>query len=121
MTIRRSHLLTLILAVLFALGAMLVPALADTQAAEGTTGSITNGGTNFRSGPGKKYSSLMKLDRGTVVTITSIPDGIGEDFWYGVSYDNKKGYVNSEFVRLLKGEPHDLREKVVADIPRKAL
>ena len=103
MTIRRSHLLTLILAVLFALGAMLFPALADTQAAEGTTGSITNGGTNFRSGPGKKYSSLMKLDRGTVVTITSIPDGIGEDFWYGVSYDDKKGYVNSEFVRLLTG------------------
>ena len=75
----------------------------STAAASGTTGSITNGGTNFREGPGKKYHSIMKLDRGTVVTITSIPDGIGEDYWYGVSYAGKKGYVNSEFVRVLTG------------------
>ena len=48
-------------------------------AASGTTASITNGGTNCREGPGKKYHSLMKLDRGTVVNITSVPDGIGEE------------------------------------------
>ena len=75
----------------------------STAAASGTTGSITNGGTNFREGPGKKYHSIMKLDRGTVVNITSIPDGIGEDYWYGVSYAGKTGYVNSEFVRVLSG------------------
>ena len=103
MTIRHSRYVALILAVLLLGGLLLFPAFADTTAAEGTTGSITNGGTNFRAGPGKKYQSLMKLDRGTVVTITSIPDGIGEDFWYGVSYDGKKGYVNSEFIRLLTG------------------
>ena len=73
------------------------------DAAAGTTGSITNGGTNFREGPGKKFHSLMKLDRGTVVSITSVPDGIGEEYWYGVSYAGKKGYVNSEFIRLLTG------------------
>ena len=72
-------------------------------AVAGTAGSITNGGTNFREGPGKKYHSMMKLDRGTVVNITSIPDAIGEDFWYGVSYDGKMGYVNSEFIRLISG------------------
>ena len=76
---------------------------ANTSAASGTTGSITNGGTNFREGPSKKAHSMMKLDRGTVVSITSVPDGVGEDYWYGVSYAGKKGYVNSEFVRVISG------------------
>ena len=75
----------------------------NTSAATGTTGSITNGGTNFREGPGKKYHSLMKLDRGTVVSITSVPSSVGEDYWYGVSYAGKNGYVNSEFVRIITG------------------
>ena len=66
----------------------------------GTTGSITAGGTNFREGPSKKYHSMMKLDRGTVVSITSVPDGVGEDYWYGVSYAGRDGYVNSEFIRV---------------------
>ena len=76
---------------------------ANTSAASGTTGSITNGGTNFREGPSKKAHSMMKLDRGTVVSITSMPDGVGEDYWYGVSYAGKNGYVNSEFVRVISG------------------
>ncbi len=104
MTIRHSRLLAPLLAL--ALTMLLVFgvtaanfALAD----EVGTGSITNGGTNFREGPGKKYHSIMKLDRGTVVTLTSIPDGIGEDFWYGVSYAGKNGYVNSEFIRVISG------------------
>ncbi|MBR2823039.1 MAG: SH3 domain-containing protein [Clostridia bacterium] len=74
-----------------------------TAAATGTTGSITNGETNFREGPGKKYHSMMKLDRGTVVNITSIPDGIGPDYWYGVNYDGRNGYICSEFLRVLAG------------------
>ncbi len=73
-------------------------------AASGSTGSITNGGTNFREGPGKTYRSLMKLDRGTVVTITSVPDAVGEDSWYGVSYAGLEGYVNSEFIRVITGD-----------------
>ena len=76
----------------------------SSAAAVGTTGSITSGGTNFREGASKKSHSLMKLDRGTVVNITSIPDGIGEEYWYGVSYAGQVGYVNSEFVRVLSGE-----------------
>ncbi|MBQ3705433.1 MAG: SH3 domain-containing protein [Clostridia bacterium] len=75
----------------------------NTAAAAGTTGSISSGGTNVREGPGKKYRSLMKLDRGTVVNITSVPDGVGEDYWYGISYAGVNGYVNSEFIRVLSG------------------
>ena len=89
-------------AILLFSGAFLFPARGESAAAV-TTGSITNGGTNFREGPGKKYRSLMKLDRGTVVVITSIPDGVGEDYWYGVSYAGQEGYVNSEFVRVISG------------------
>ncbi len=112
MTKKSGRILALILAA--CIGISLIPdhlsvsrAIAEsdgsTEAASGTTGSITSGGTNFREGPGKKYRSLMKFDRGTVVSITSIPGDVGEDYWYGVSYDNQKGYVNSEFIRVLSG------------------
>ena len=77
------------------------PSSASTAAAAGTTGSITNGGTNFREGPGKKYRSMMKLDRGTVVAITSVPAAVGEEYWYGVSYDGKEGYISSEYIRIV--------------------
>lgn len=70
-------------------------------AVTGTTGSVTNGGTNFREGAGKKFRSMMKLDRGTVVTITSVPNGVGEEYWYGVSYAGLNGYINSEFIRVI--------------------
>ena len=75
----------------------------SSSAAAGTTGSITSGGTNFREGPGKNSRSLMKFDRGTVVNVTSIPDGIGVDYWYGVSYNGLNGYVCSEYLRLISG------------------
>ena len=107
MTKRHSRMITLLALVALTLVICMIPgALNSAAMAEDgeTTGTITNGGTNFREGPGKKYHSIMKFDRGTVVTITSVPDGIGEDYWYGVSYAGKKGYVNSEFVRVLTGE-----------------
>ena len=46
---------------------------------------------------------MMKLDRGTVVSITSTPDSVGADYWYGVSYAGLKGYVNSEYIRIVSG------------------
>ena len=104
---RHSRMITLVAMLALTLVTCMLPAVLNSSAraedAE-TTGSITNGGTNFREGPGKKYHSIMKLDRGTVVTITSVPDSIGEDYWYGVSYAGKNGYVNSEFVRVLSGD-----------------
>ena len=103
MTIRQSRFLALLLALTLAISMIPDGRVLATAAEEGTTGSITNGETNFREGPGKKYRSLMKLDRGTVVTVTTIPDGIGEDYWYGVTYAGKNGYVNSEFLRIISG------------------
>ena len=104
---RRSRMISLVAMLALTLVICMLPAVLNSSAraedAE-TTGSITNGGTNFREGPGKKYHSIMKLDRGTVVTITSVPDSIGEDYWYGVTYAGKNGYVNSEFVRVLSGD-----------------
>ena len=104
---RHSRMITLVAMLALTLVICMLPAVLNSSAraedAE-TTGSITNGGTNFREGPGKKYHSIMKLDRGTVVTITSVPDSIGEDYWYGVTYAGKNGYVNSEFVRVLSGD-----------------
>ena len=64
-------------------------------------GEITSGGTNFRVSPSTKGYVIMKLERGTVVELTSIPDTIDTDHWYGVRYAGLDGYVMSTFVRML--------------------
>ena len=64
-------------------------------------GEITAGGTNFRETPSTKGYVLMKLERGTVVELTSIPETIDTEHWYGVRYGGLDGYVMSTFVREL--------------------
>ncbi len=64
------------------------------------TGTITSGGTNFRDGASMSAHSIMKLDRGTVVSVTSVPASIDANHWYGVSYAGYNGYVRSDFLTL---------------------
>ena len=66
----------------------------------GTTGTILSSGTNMRQGPSTHSNVLMKLDRNTVVEITSIPTVVDSDHWYGVSYNNMNGYVMSTWIRI---------------------
>ena len=67
----------------------------------GRQGEITAGGTNFRMSPKTSGEKIMTLERGTIVEITSIPDTIDTDHWYGVRYGGYNGYVMSTFIRLL--------------------
>ena len=73
------------------------------SAVVGAVGRVNAGGTNFREGPSKSDHSMMQLDKGTLVTLTSIPAGRGEDYWYGVSYDGRNGYIQSPFIDVVEG------------------
>ncbi len=73
----------------------------DTEAAAGTIGVVTNGGTNFREGPSIHSHSLMKLDRGTEVVLLTIPSIISEETFYQVQYQNQVGYIMSTFIRVV--------------------
>ena len=61
----------------------------DLPAIAGSIGSITAGGTNLRSGPGKNYSRITTLDRNTQVELLTIPSirGGGANTFFKVKYD----------------------------------
>jgi len=76
-----------------------------------STGVVTPvDGVRFRVGPGKNYDSLGNLPQGTVVELLTIPDRIGEDYWYKVRYNNKTGYIQSIFLHVLTIREEDLPE-----------
>ena len=64
-------------------------------------GEITAGEVNFRVAAGKGGGVIMKLDRGTIVEILSIPDVIDENHWYRVRYAGYEGYIMSTYLRVL--------------------
>ena len=70
----------------------------DSDAPEGTKGWITAGGVNFRVLPGREV--IQQLDRGTEVTVLTIPSVISTSTWYKVEYDGKEGYIMSTFLNL---------------------
>ena len=65
------------------------------------TGRVTNGEVNLRQGPSLRGRSLMKLNRGTLVQLLSIPDPLDPDPWYHVSYDRVTGYIQGPFIQVL--------------------
>ena len=82
-----------------------VPTASDAEntSVTATTGTVTNGGTNFREGASMQSRSIMKLDRGTVVEIISVPPEVDENHWYGVSYAGYRGFIRADFIRLNNG------------------
>lgn len=75
----------------------------------GRQGEITAGGTNFRMSPSTSGEKIMTLERGVVVEITSIPEAVDGDHWYGVRYGGYDGYIMSTYIRLL---PEDTSSSV---------
>lgn len=49
---------------------------------------------NVRSGPGKNYSEIGKVDGGAIVTIT----GQAENGWYQIEINGETGYVSDDYV-----------------------
>lgn len=72
-------------------------------------GVVTNSGTNVRSGPSTKDSSLFKLNRGAEVTLLTFPEVVDENHWYKISCKDEKGktqtgYIMSTFIRVISGD-----------------
>lgn len=65
-------------------------------------GEVTSSGTNFRQTPSMSGEKLMSLERGTIVELTSIPETIDTNHWYGVRYAGLDGYIMSTFIRRLE-------------------
>lgn len=58
----------------------------------------TDGATlNMRSGPGTDFDKVATLSNGTVVDIVGIDAG-----WYKVTYNDKSGYVSSDYMITVK-------------------
>ena len=75
----------------------------NVPAAAGTTGSITNGGVNFREEPSLRGRSMEKLNRGDQVEVLSIPPLIDVEHWYQVRYKGTVGYIQSLFLIVTIG------------------
>ena len=94
----------------------------DLQAIEGSIGVITAGGTNFRAGPGTGYESYERLDRNTQVELLTIPSirGAGSNTWFKVRYNNREGYIMSDFVSILTGGPATGESTIMTPAPTQA-
>jgi len=63
---------------------------------------ITSGDVNFRTSPGIKDNKIGKIPKGTVVTI--VQDTIEYENWTKVNYNNKIGYVSSNFLKNVSSD-----------------
>ena len=92
------------------------------DAAPGSIGVVTAGGTNLREGPGTGYHSMMKLDRNTQVTLLKIPSvrGPGSGTFFQVNYNNINGYIMSDYVSILSGGPASGETVVTTPTPTPA-
>ena len=90
----------------------------DLPAIEGSIGSVTAGGTNFREGPGTGYHSIERLDRNTQVELLTIPSirGNGNTF-FKVRYNGVVGYIMSDFISIISGGPSNGETTVVTPTP----
>lgn len=61
-------------------------------------GTIVMNATNFRSGPGMYYASLMQLCRGTLVQLLCAMSDINGVVWYQVLTNGCTGWVRSDLV-----------------------
>ncbi len=67
----------------------------------GATGRIRNSGVNLRAEASLKASVLLRLDRGTIVDLLSIPAANDPDPWYQVTYGGQTGYIQGPFLEIL--------------------
>ena len=94
----------------------------DLPAMEGSIGSVTAGGTNFREGPGTGYRSITRLDRNTQVELLTIPSvrGSGANTFFKVRYNGIVGYIMSDYISILSGGPASGTSTVATPTPTPA-
>ena len=65
-----------------------------------STGVVSEGPLNVRSGPGTNYSQYGMLSKGTSISITGTKTGSDGKKWYVTPYKGKTGYVAAQFVTI---------------------
>ncbi len=78
---------------------------------EDATGTVTGKSLNVRSGPGKDYESIGKLNQGDTVKIT----GVSDNGWYRIDLDGKEGYVSDQYVDKAATAADDKKEDSTED------
>lgn len=68
---------------------------------------------NVRSGAGTGYGVVTKLNNGVSVKVTGLKDG-----WYKVTYNDKTGYVSSDYVTLTADEKGTRKDGDVVTAPQ---
>ena len=73
----------------------------ENKSVDGVTGIVVNGsGVNVRQGPGTNYRSLLKLNRGDIVTILEAPTvKNSSETFYKIQVGNAVGYIMSTFLQ----------------------
>lgn len=69
-----------------------------TTTADGTTGVVTDGPLNIRSGPGKSYNRVGYLMKGDKLTILATENG-----WHKITVGSVNGYVSADYVAANTG------------------
>ena len=59
-------------------------------------GTINNWGVNFRSAPWGNV--LASLDKGTQVTVLTVPQTVSRQNWYQVQYNGQQGYIMATYL-----------------------
>lgn len=73
----------------------------DDEVTINATGMVTADKVNFRMSDTTASSIYGKLNTGDVVQLLTIPEKIGEQYWYKVYYNGKTGYIQSPYIRVL--------------------
>ena len=84
--------------------------LPNTVFADSVQGTITGNEVRFRSGAGTNYTSYGDLNKNTVVTVISTTkySGTGcSNGWYQIYYNDKTGYVCSDYVYIAGYDAYD--------------
>ena len=100
MSINKKYVMTGMLAT-----ALVAPLADATNSYANDTRTIT-GRVNFRTGPGKEYDSMGKIERGKTVTYLGSNGG-----WRKVQYNSKVGYVYKDYIS--EGRSTSTNEKYV--------
>lgn len=72
-----------------------------------TWGEITANGVRFRAGANTESTIIREFAQGTEVEILTVPDAIGTNHWYRVRHDGEVGYVQSNYVRIVRAPQTD--------------
>ena len=85
-----------LIAALMMMAVFLVPAIHSwASEVHGIGTVVSDGSLNVRSGPGKDYESIGKVDSGALVDIVGMDES---EEWYKISYIGETGYVSASYI-----------------------